>query len=197
MSTTDTPESDSRPPRSHSEHSTRGDAMSARKPLSLARAKVVLKRHVSTLSSVVRGSHSLEEALFVIARSFGSRAQGGKASRAKGQRGERELVAAFRALYPEAKRGLQSRGGTEVSDVGGLPIWLESKRHAKVSGALSIHYRTMSESDGRPAVTVVREDGKPPVALLSLDLLIGLLDEADVDPTELEARGRGIREAAQ
>lgn len=168
------------------------------KPLKLDKAKRILKAHVASLGTVERCTGSLHEALWVIARSFSSRAQGGRASREKGKRGERELVAAFRALYPDAKRGLQSRGGAEVADVDGLPVWLESKRRAKVAGALSIHYRTAQESDGRPPVTVVREDGKQAVALVSLGLLIGLLDQCDCDDlAAVESKGREIVEAAK
>lgn len=42
----------------------------------------------------------------------------GKASRGKGKRGEREVAARLRALFPDARRGIQSRGGgSEAADV--------------------------------------------------------------------------------
>jgi hypothetical protein len=50
-----------------------------------------------------------------------------------------------------------------------------------VSGILQTFYRAQAESDGRPAVVVAKEDGKPEVALVPLELLLGLLRYVAVD----------------
>lgn len=51
-----------------------------------------------------------------------------KASRDKGKRGEREVVAICEPFWPNAKRGLsQSRHGSECADVEGTPFRIEVK----------------------------------------------------------------------
>jgi hypothetical protein len=54
-------------------------------------------------------------------------------SRRKGKKGEIELVALLRPLFPMARRGLsQSRGGKEGPDIEGCaPFHLESKRQKR------------------------------------------------------------------
>lgn len=110
-----------------------------------------------------------------IVASWASKAKPGKGSRDKGHGYERTVANYLKAIYPEAKRGLQGRGGFEAPDVDGTPLYIECKRKQKVAGVLGSYYRAQAESDGRPAVVVVREDGRPEVALVPLELLVGLL----------------------
>jgi len=51
----------------------------------------------------------------------------GKSQRRKGQRGERETAILWRSVYPDARRGSQSRSGKDASDVEGTPWWIECK----------------------------------------------------------------------
>lgn len=84
-----------------------------------------------------------------------------KLSRVKGKVFEREVVDAFRPIFPNAKRGLsQSRDGAECADVEGTPFWIEAKRRrGRVD--LQAAYEQAKEasgSDGRPVVVVSRID---------------------------------------
>lgn len=155
--------------------------------MKLADAKRHLKSYVKfgALDPV-----TLESAIEKIVASWSSRVKKPGGGRAKGHGYERTVAGYLRSIYPTAERGLQSRGGgEEVPDVNGTPLWVECKRHRKVPGALSLYYRAREEaSDGRPAVLVLKEDGRPEVAVVSLDLLLGLLRYASVDPADPSMR---------
>lgn len=52
----------------------------------------------------------------------------GRRSKRKGMAYEREVADRFRAIWPEAKRGIgQTRAGGEVPDIQGTPFWCEAK----------------------------------------------------------------------
>ena len=54
---------------------------------------------------------------------------GGRASRLKGHNWERKVANIFKPIFPDAKRGFQTRGGTaEEPDVKGTPFYIECKR---------------------------------------------------------------------
>ena len=89
----------------------------------------------------------------------------GRASRAKGQVGERELCQILAEVWPEARRGLQARNGNEVPDVEGTPLWLEVKTYAS-HAALRHLEQAERDTDGRPAIVALRESGSPSWALL-------------------------------
>lgn len=148
--------------------------------MTLAKAKQVLKLYGKTDSATELG-----QAIHAIIRSWGSRVKKPGGGGRKGKGYERTVAAYLRPIYPEAGRGIQTRGGgKEAPDVEGTPLYVECKRHRTVSGILGLWYRAIEESDGRPAVVVAKEDGKPEVAVVPLELLLGLLRYVSVDVTD-------------
>ena len=86
----------------------------------------------------------------------------GRASRSKGQRGERALAAWLRERgYPEARRGLSQSSGARECDVEGTEWWLEVKSgiHAekRVKAACA---QALRDTDGRPCAVVWRSQAK-------------------------------------
>lgn len=78
-------------------------------------------------------------------------------SRRKGQRGERELGHLIRHLYPEAKRGFQSRAGSDQCDVEGSPYWIEVKRRKRFAVLRHLE-QAERDTDGRQPLLALRED---------------------------------------
>lgn len=99
----------------------------------------------------------------------------GKSQRRKGQRGERETAILWRSVYPDARRGSQSRSGRDASDVEATPWWVECKTLARIA-AFRYLAQAESDTDGRPCVVRLREDGdKRAAILLREDLFLELL----------------------
>lgn len=99
----------------------------------------------------------------------------GKSQRRKGQRGERETAALWRVVYPDARRGSQSRSGRDSADVEGTPLWVECKTLARIA-ALRHLEQAEADTDGRPCVVRLREDGdKRAAVLLREELFLELL----------------------
>jgi hypothetical protein len=99
----------------------------------------------------------------------------GKSQRRKGQRGEREAASAWRVVYPDARRGSQSRSGRDSADVEGTPWWLEVKTLARIA-ALRHLEQAEAATDGRPCVVRLRKDGdKRAAILLREELFLELL----------------------
>lgn len=92
----------------------------------------------------------------------------GRSSREKGKRGEREVVTALRMVGYDARRGFQSRAGTDECDVEGTEYWIECKRGRRVNlrGAWK---QAAADTDGRPPVVVWRDDRAEWMVLLSLE----------------------------
>lgn len=80
-------------------------------------------------------------------------------SRTKGATFERAVANRMREVWPDAKRGFQSRGA-EAPDVDGTPWWVECKADEKIAprAALSQGRR---DTDGRPVVVVLKRLRKP------------------------------------
>lgn len=111
----------------------------------------------------------------------------GSHQRDKGKRGEREAALVWRDIYPDAKRGLQSRTGTDAPDIEGTPWWIEVKTYAR-HAALRFLERAEADSDGRPALVRLREDGDRRAAiLLREETFLGLLQQ--LNPTTPEVTG--------
>jgi hypothetical protein len=142
----------------------------------------------------------VHEAIEAVTASWRSKVRKPGGGRRKGHDYEREVSSYLRAIWPDAKRGLQSRGGgAEVADTEGTPLYVECKRKHRLTNVLGTWYRAAEESDGRPAVVVAKEDGKPAVAVVPLELLLGLLryvsvDVADPDMPRVCEVGREIME---
>jgi hypothetical protein len=98
----------------------------------------------------------------------------GKAQRDKGKRGEREVAEALRAVYPDAKRGWQSRAGSDAPDVDGTPWWVEVKI-GKAPPIWPAWKQANTATDGRPPLVVVRRDREGALAVLRLSDLVDLL----------------------
>ena len=110
----------------------------------------------------------------------------GRSNRRKGHDFEREVAALFRELWPEAKRGLQSRGGTaEAPDVDGTPFWIESKRGKRtdIKAALEQAYVACHKPteagtvvvDTRPPLAITKDDRRRAMATMYLDDFMELL----------------------
>lgn len=81
----------------------------------------------------------------------------GRRSRTKGRVFERLVAKLLRAVWPEAKRGFQSRSGREAPDVDGTDLWIETKHGARVNIRAAMR-QALAATDGRPVVVVSRED---------------------------------------
>ena len=81
-----------------------------------------------------------------------------KASRDKGKRGEREVVALLRDLYQDARRGFQSRQGDDEADVECTPWWIEVKRVKAQETPRKAMAQAVDATDGRPPVVFTRRD---------------------------------------
>lgn len=88
----------------------------------------------------------------------------GKANRLKGHNFEREVARWLRELFPEAKRGIQTREGFEAPDVDCRALWVECKRGAKVSATSAMRQAMdANEKSGgtRMPVVVWKADREP------------------------------------
>lgn len=105
-------------------------------------------------------------------------ARQGRRNRRRGQTTEREAVHALALVYPDARRATQWRGGRqEGCDVEDTPWWVEVRHRAR-HGCLRHLEGAEEESDGRPVVVWLREQGDPRAAvLLRADVFLGLLAE--------------------
>ena len=84
----------------------------------------------------------------------------GKASRRKGHDFERFTVRVLKALWPGAKRGLQTQASsTKPPDVDGTPYYIECKKGKRTSPKAALAQATLY-TDGRPPLAVTRDDNK-------------------------------------
>lgn len=95
--------------------------------------------------------------------------------RAKGRAFEQTVARACRAIWPEAKRGLQGRGGAEAPDVDVPEWWIETKagKPAKdpVAALEQAERDATKAGDTRHCVAVCKVDRRPPTATLRLAVL--------------------------
>lgn len=92
----------------------------------------------------------------------------GKHQRTKGHNFERRVARCMRAVWPDAKRGYQVRGGTsEAPDVDGTPFYIECKvgQRPVIRRALK---QASSNTDGRPPMAVTKVDCEEPVVTMYL-----------------------------
>lgn len=82
-----------------------------------------------------------------------------KLSRTKGAKFEREVAIDLREIWPDAKRGLQSRGGgAEVADVIGVPFHVECKHGVQPSPRAAL-YQAQRDTQGLPPVAIIKDNG--------------------------------------
>jgi len=87
----------------------------------------------------------------------------GKRSRTKGIVWEREVARRLRAIYPEARRGAQSRTGSDAPDVMGLPWHVECKCGVKPNPRAAME-QAERDSGGLPVVVAIHDDAPRPGA---------------------------------
>jgi len=101
-------------------------------------------------------------------------------SRTKGHSFEREMARLFKAYFPEAKRGLQTRGGTaEAPDVEGTPFYIECKRMRRCNirgalrqaeaGAYTVTGGGTFKRDPRPPIAICKNDREKAVVAIYLE----------------------------
>lgn len=100
----------------------------------------------------------------------------GKSQRTKGHNNEREVAKLFRALYPEAKRGYQTRGGTgEAPDVDGTPFYIECKVGARPNLRAAL-LQAHNGTDGRMPIAVTKFDREPRMVTLWLEDFLKIVE---------------------
>lgn len=110
----------------------------------------------------------------------------GRRSRTKGHNYEREVANLFKELWPEARRGYQSRGGTkEAPDVDGTPFFIECKKGARtnIKAALEQAYVACHKPteagtvvvDTRFPLAITKDDRRRAMATMYLDDFMELL----------------------
>ena len=110
----------------------------------------------------------------------------GKSSRTKGHNFEREVARRMREYYPEAKRGFQTRGGTqEECDVEGTPFAIECKvgKRPNIRGAYNqakcaqyeVTEQGTTRKDHRPIVVVTKKDREDTLVTIQWDMFEAFL----------------------
>lgn len=104
----------------------------------------------------------------------------GRHSRTKGHQYERELARRFRAIFPDARRGLQSRMGYQgeaVPDVDIPCFWVECKRGARVKYRAAMAQAVRDCPKGKMPVTIIREDRSEATVTMLLEDFLELVAE--------------------
>lgn len=92
----------------------------------------------------------------------------GKYQRTKGHSWERQVAILMRELFPDARRGMQSRDGADAPDVEGTPYHVECKV-GKLPNPRAALYQAIRDAKGkRPAVAVVKDDRCTPFVVMTL-----------------------------
>lgn len=87
--------------------------------------------------------------------------------RRKGRRVERELAEQLRRVFPDAKRGFQSRSGRDQCDIEGTPYWIEAKG-GKCPNPRAAMRQAIEATDGRVPVVIVKDDRCEPFVVMRL-----------------------------
>lgn len=104
---------------------------------------------------------------------------GGRASREKGKRWEREVARMLREVMPgaEIKRGWQSRSGRDNPDVDCPVFWVEAKHHKLTNPREALRQAKRDAPRGRVPVAVCKDDRKPPFIVMLLDDWLDFIQE--------------------
>jgi hypothetical protein len=87
----------------------------------------------------------------------------------------------LRKVYPAARRGIgQARDAGEVSDVDGVPFWVEAK-HRKRPNIRAAFAQAVAARGKRtlPVLVITRADRDDDLATMRLDVLVKLLAELE------------------
>lgn len=102
----------------------------------------------------------------------------GKKSRTKGHSFERQIAAAFRTCFPNAKRQLEYQidtcEGVDLANTG--PFRVQCKKLKKYASVATIGEVECDRTMGEIPVLVTAGDFEEPMAVLPLDSLLWLLD---------------------
>lgn len=102
----------------------------------------------------------------------------GASQRRKGHAFERWVARELRKLWPQARRGYQSRGGgAEASDVEGTPFHVECKRGKRPSPRAALE-QAKADTDGRPVVCVIKDDRAEPFVVMRWGEWVELVKQA-------------------
>ena len=103
----------------------------------------------------------------------------GASSRRKGHSFEREIARLFRGLFPQARRGIQTRdGGGEAADVV-IPFFhLELKRQIRCNIKAALRQAAEECSAGKVPVAICRDDYEAATVTMRLDDFMDLVKEA-------------------
>jgi hypothetical protein len=101
----------------------------------------------------------------------------GKSQRTKGHNFERWVVNQLKHLFPDAKRGYQTRGGgAEQADVINTPYHIECKVGQKPN--IKAAYRqACDDTQGDPPVAITKWDREEPLVTMSLTLWLEMLGD--------------------
>lgn len=102
--------------------------------------------------------------------------------RRKGKRVEREMAERLRAVFPDAKRGFQSRSGRDDCDVADTPYWVEVKG-GKCPNPRAALKQALEATDGRPVVVIVKDDRCEPFVCMRLQDWLDDLWKPEKKPT--------------
>jgi len=99
----------------------------------------------------------------------------GKSSRTKGHDFERLISNTLKALWPGAKRGLQTQSSPlKPPDVDGTPFYIECKKGKRTNIKAALAQATLN-TDGRPPVAITRDDRKDILVTLKLKDFIDIV----------------------
>jgi len=80
----------------------------------------------------------------------------GKSQRTKGHDFERKVARILRSIWPDAKRGFQTRGGTaEAPDIEGTPYWIECKKGKRTNIKAAMR---QAAGQNLPPVAITQDD---------------------------------------
>lgn len=117
---------------------------------------------------------------------------GGKASRTKGHNFERAVASVLRAIFPDAKRGYQTRGGTaEAPDVDGTPWWVECKKMKVYPNILHALEQASAAKPDRPPLAVTAKDRTEPIASMYFRDFLVLAECIDIRKYQGLCAGEG------
>jgi hypothetical protein len=105
----------------------------------------------------------------------------GSMQRTKGHTWEREVAAMFRAIWPDARRGLtQSRAGDEDADVMLPRFWVECKAMQRVNIEGAFRQATeASRRSGKIPLVCSKSNRREPLATLPLKDFVAILFELE------------------